>query len=850
MWFKRSLTTLQIAQFVVGAAYAFIHLVVEYQSPVSRPYHYNPGSPVEDIVSDVSSVISTATATVSANLGAHIKKALLRAAGREGLAENVLNDQGRTFGTDAEKAAKDLYRRQTIEYRDELEWTHCLDTSGQAFAIYLNVLYLLPLTVLFSRFFIKSYLRRLERRRSSTTVPVPIEKRAHDIRESFSDATKGTRRSVTSLGEPQEGDEDTDVFIDDEEFEEQKQEVKKEAKKAWREVDQTVRNTATSASQKINEGIESAKKNAGPAAQDAKKKAESAAESASQSIKNASKKVNQNVESAKKNAGPVVQDATEKAESAAENTSQTIRNASKKVNQSVKSAKESAGPVVQDTKEKVESAADSTSQTIKNVSKEVNETLAGENEGMNRTLKDVKQRADSVKAQGESISEKGFEKAEEVYESVKTSINDAKDGLIDNTGVDGSKVKEAVEEAKTKGSDTVQKGAQVLQESAESVSQSVQDTASSVKENVASKVEPAVSNTQKSSTEEATGSDDTSKKTELESSKEQVRDSDTKGKSRTESGTGDAKEASASTNKSKSQDRKSKNVASPKKSNKKDVNVKNSNDEKHAGKDVSGQKGSSKESDTKEDVEKDQGRQDFFHDERKEALEKVKSAVSEGPDNIIPTDDEVKAKEKQGTDKKARSASKDTKADLEQAQEEKLSFEEARAAALEKIQSAHSRSKEGQDVDASQDFEDQKESWIDVGGSEKHGREATSENTHKSSSEPEWFERLTTTTDSPQKDEPENSESKNTEESAAVVEGVSFADAVRENTPNEPKPATDGDHGFGIFDDLDRSKDDQPVTEESKADKEEKAEQDRIIDDSEPVRDELKDDKKKEDSGA
>lgn len=35
----------------------------------------------------------------------------------------------------------------------------CIDTTGETFAIWFNVLYLTPLTVLFLRFFIKSYFR-------------------------------------------------------------------------------------------------------------------------------------------------------------------------------------------------------------------------------------------------------------------------------------------------------------------------------------------------------------------------------------------------------------------------------------------------------------------------------------------------------------------------------------------------------------------------------------------------------------------------------------------------------------------------------------------------------------------
>src|SRR4051794_26999426 len=94
-WFKQSLTTLQITQFVIGATYAFAHLFVAYQVPVSVPYLYRLGSAASAVITnaptDVSSAASVAISTASAGTGAWLKKIALRAAGHEGLAENVLN---------------------------------------------------------------------------------------------------------------------------------------------------------------------------------------------------------------------------------------------------------------------------------------------------------------------------------------------------------------------------------------------------------------------------------------------------------------------------------------------------------------------------------------------------------------------------------------------------------------------------------------------------------------------------------------------------------------------------------------------------------------------------------------
>lgn len=827
-------------------------------------------------------MVSSATATVTANLSAHIKKALLRAAGREGLAENVLNEQGRTFGLDAEKAAKDLYKRQVTEYRDDLKWVHCLDTSGQAFAIYLNVLYLLPLTFLFVRFFIKSYLRRLERRRSSTTVPVPIEKRAHDLRESFSDATKGTRRSVLSLGGPQEGDEDTDNAIDDTEFQEQKeevkQEVKKQANKAWRDMNESASNVSKSASKQIQR------------------------------------------------------------------------------------AKENAGPAIQDTKENVQAAASNASQKIKKTSREVYESVSSSTEGMKQPFEDVKQRADSVKAQTESTVQEGLEKVEGAYENVKSSIVETKQNMLGDSNlsdaIDTTKVSEAATNLKEKASDSVQQGAEVLQNNAQSVSQSLQDTASSVKEVVTSNVKSATAKIDQSTPTQRTTSKDThsnegstskaqkarendgtqasaetdrdtgkAKETKqeaekgesssekgvgAENSKEQVRGSDPQEIPKTESSTGDAQKTSTSTVNSKSQGTKPKDVTSTKKSNQKDLDVKDTNDKEHAGKDISSEEGASKESNSKKVVdrkdptedtdaaeEKSEGRQSFFKGERAEALERLKSANSEGNDEVIPDDDEVE-EEKEETEKETESKVRKSEADAGKSQGNQHIYEETRSNALEKLHSVNSQSQgtdddddskqmdeqkkkpsqhakgkaaeELADADDSQVFEDQKESWIDVGDDHNAEQKKSKADTkqpssagdvkskdkpdNQVSSEPEWFERLTSSTDSPQKSsESLKSNSKDTEESAAVVKGISFADKVKENVEtDESKSAADPDEGFGIFDDLNKSKNDKPVDSsaatEAKADKEEKAEQDKIIAESEPVRDEVKELPKKDDAEA
>lgn len=140
---KRTLTTLQISQFVLGATFAALHLFVYYTVPVSTPYK---------LVSTVTSIAAAATSTAaslasaaaSAGMGAYLKKLAYRAAGEEGLAENVRDAQGHYFGPEADRIIETL--KEETRWRDEYHRIPCIDTTGQAFAIWLNIIYLLPLT--------------------------------------------------------------------------------------------------------------------------------------------------------------------------------------------------------------------------------------------------------------------------------------------------------------------------------------------------------------------------------------------------------------------------------------------------------------------------------------------------------------------------------------------------------------------------------------------------------------------------------------------------------------------------------------------------------------------------------
>lgn len=133
---KRSLTTIQILQFLVGTAYAALHSFVGYTIPVSVP--------VSEVIT--STVVPVATGVTSS------LAAFATAAGLGKLLSKVI-------GQDPLHAPEEEYTTVT-KYQTVQKSVSCIDTSGQTFAIWLNVLYLAPLTALFVRFFVKSYLRR------------------------------------------------------------------------------------------------------------------------------------------------------------------------------------------------------------------------------------------------------------------------------------------------------------------------------------------------------------------------------------------------------------------------------------------------------------------------------------------------------------------------------------------------------------------------------------------------------------------------------------------------------------------------------------------------------------------
>jgi hypothetical protein len=169
---------MQIMQFIIGVAYAGLHSFISYIIPVQ--VLNSSASPSLSSISSAAS--SAATAVTTTGYGAMLKKYLLRAAAEEGLAENVIG------ANPAFQQANALRHNASLEgpkYHTEYQTVTCVETSGQTFAIWLNVLYLMPLTVLFVRFFIKSYIRRTSKAGGREDRQGQIEKAGLDALKSI-----------------------------------------------------------------------------------------------------------------------------------------------------------------------------------------------------------------------------------------------------------------------------------------------------------------------------------------------------------------------------------------------------------------------------------------------------------------------------------------------------------------------------------------------------------------------------------------------------------------------------------------------------------------------------------------
>ena len=182
-------------QFIFGASFAGLHLFVSYTAPVQIPYTVS--ETVAAVASAVTSALpagATADSLATAAGTALLKKLIYRAAGEEGLAENIPASAAAVQDAVTTQLAQN--QNQSVEkliYRTQYVEKRCIDSTGQSFAVWLNLVYLFPLTVLFVRFFIKSYIRRASASTKNRTMRRRLSKAGHD-------ALHGVNKELESFG--------------------------------------------------------------------------------------------------------------------------------------------------------------------------------------------------------------------------------------------------------------------------------------------------------------------------------------------------------------------------------------------------------------------------------------------------------------------------------------------------------------------------------------------------------------------------------------------------------------------------------------------------------------------------
>ncbi|KAG5943588.1 hypothetical protein E4U59_000227 [Claviceps monticola] len=148
---KRSLTTMQITQFIVGASYAILHSFVTYVAPVTVT---RVATEADDLpVGAAADAINPAAAGVL-----DVLKNFIFGGAAASASESVV--------TSGRAVPKSSLITETIYVAQP-----CITTANETFAIWLNVLYLAPLTYLFVSFFIASYVRRSSANSKSNAKP-------------------------------------------------------------------------------------------------------------------------------------------------------------------------------------------------------------------------------------------------------------------------------------------------------------------------------------------------------------------------------------------------------------------------------------------------------------------------------------------------------------------------------------------------------------------------------------------------------------------------------------------------------------------------------------------------------
>ncbi|PNP61221.1 hypothetical protein FNYG_14067 [Fusarium nygamai] len=170
---KRTLTSMQITQFLVGASNTVAHSFISYKVPVT-------------VLQKLSAPVGATTAAPDASQETVVDGAV------ESLKKFIWG-----AGEGADPIASQAVSAEAFTAETQYITQPCIMTTGETFAIWLNVLYLAPLTYLFVSFFIASYVKR------SNAASKTSHKGAHDVNANIAlaekagwDAAKGIEKEI------------------------------------------------------------------------------------------------------------------------------------------------------------------------------------------------------------------------------------------------------------------------------------------------------------------------------------------------------------------------------------------------------------------------------------------------------------------------------------------------------------------------------------------------------------------------------------------------------------------------------------------------------------------------------
>lgn len=356
--------------------------------------------------SELAASATSAIESAAPSYGALLKRILLRAAGDEGVAENVherrTGDLAISSAVPSASEAVQRYREET-RYRNDWHTVHCIDTTGQAFAVWLNLVYLAPLTGLFVRFFIRAYIYR-----KPTT-------KGHAIKSSSIEAAKGVNREIDEVGKTVEkgmqkiGDAAKEI------------EVPEDIKSDLKEVRE---GTFNNKARKVTERVQSFERKAKTQLEKAKDKAAEMASDASPNRKAVEQKVSENTDYAKEKAAEGAEKAKKAGQSMQKKIEETMKEVSGQAQEKGQEVKEKAQgkgqQLREDTQEKGEQVKEEAEDTADDVKQNAEETG-------DKVKEEAQQTGEQAKEQAGKASDNADEQVKDTYEPVKDSKEEAKD---------------------------------------------------------------------------------------------------------------------------------------------------------------------------------------------------------------------------------------------------------------------------------------------------------------------------------------------------------------------------------------------------------------------------------------